>query len=55
MTKRHFPAPLSANWTTKESVRANLRATVKRLLRKYGHPPDKQQKATEIVIEQAEL
>ena len=46
---------LTIDWTIKESVRANLRATVKRLLRRYGYPPDKQEKATQTVIEQAEL
>ena len=47
---------LTIDWTIKESVRANLRATVKRrLLRRYGYPPDKQAKATETVIEQTEL
>jgi len=43
------------DWTVKESVRAKLRALVKRLLRKYGYPPDKQEKATQTVLEQAEL
>ena len=39
----------------KESVRAKMRALVKRILRKYGYPPDKQERATLIVLEQAEL
>ncbi|WP_231510483.1 type I restriction enzyme endonuclease domain-containing protein [Fischerella sp. PCC 9605] len=39
----------------KEGVRAKLRVTVKRLLKKYGYPPDKQEKATTIVLQQAEL
>ena len=43
------------DWTVKESVRANLRRLVKRILRKYGYPPDKQEKATQTVLEQAEL
>ncbi len=43
------------DWTVKESVRAKLRTTVKRILRKYGYPPDKQEKATGTVLEQAEL
>ena len=43
------------DWTVKESVRARLRAEVRRLLRKYGYPPDKQEKATQTVLEQAEL
>jgi type I restriction enzyme R subunit len=45
----------SIDWTVKESVRAKLRTMVKRILRKYGYPPDKQEKATQTVVEQAEL
>jgi len=43
------------DWTVRESARAKLRTMVKRLLRKYGYPPDKQQKATLTILEQAEL
>ena len=43
------------DWTVKESARAKLRVIVRRLLRKYGYPPDKQEKATQTVLEQAEL
>ena len=43
------------DWTVKESVRAKLRTSVKRLLRKYDYPPDKQEKATITVLQQAEL
>jgi type I restriction enzyme R subunit len=43
------------DWTMKESVRARMRAMVKRILRKHGYPPDKQEKATQTVLEQAEL
>jgi type I restriction enzyme, R subunit len=43
------------DWTAKESVKAKLRTMVKRILRKYGYPPDKQEKATQTVLEQAEL
>ncbi len=43
------------DWTVKESLRANMRRLVKRILRKYGYPPDKQEKATQTVLEQAEL
>src|SRR6266481_480186 len=43
------------DWTVKESVRARMRTMVKRILRKYGYPPDKQEKATFTVLEQAEL
>ncbi len=45
----------SIDWTIKESVRAKLKVTVKRLLRQYGYPPDKQLLATENVLKQAEL
>jgi len=48
-------AHTSIDWTIKESVRAKLRVIVKRILRKYGYPPDKQEKATQTVLEQAEL
>ena len=43
------------DWTVKESVRAKLRVLVKRILRKYGYPPDKQERATALVLEQAEV
>ena len=39
----------------KESVKAKLRVIVKRILRKYGYPPDRQEKATQTVLQQAEL
>ncbi len=45
---------VTIDWTIRENVRANLRRLVKRILRKYGYPPDKQEKATRTVIEQAE-
>ena len=43
------------DWTVREDVRAQLRVLVKRVLRKYGYPPDKQEKATQTVLEQAAL
>jgi len=43
------------DWTLKQSARAKLRVLVKRTLRKYDYPPDKQKKATDTVIQQAEL
>jgi len=46
---------VTIDWTLRENVRANLRRLVKRILRKYGYPPDKQEKAAETVLEQAEL
>ena len=46
---------LNIDWIMKESIRAKLRVYVRRTLRKYGYPPDKQKKATDTVIQQAEL
>ncbi|MEW6386984.1 MAG: type I restriction endonuclease subunit R [Thermodesulfobacteriota bacterium] len=46
---------VTIDWTVKEGVRAKLRIMVKRILRKYGYPPDKQEKATQTVLEQAEV
>ena len=43
------------DWTLRENVRANLRRLVKRILRKHGYPPDKRDKATRTVLEQAEV
>ncbi len=44
---------VTIDWTVRENVRAQLRVQVKRILRKYGYPPDKQDKATATVLEQA--
>jgi len=46
---------VTIDWTVKESVRAKLRLAAKRILRKYGYPPDMQDKAVEGVLEQAAL
>jgi type I restriction enzyme R subunit len=46
---------VTIDWTVRENVRAHLRVIVKRILRKYGYPPDKQEKATQTVLEQAEV
>ena len=46
---------VTIDWTLRENVRAQLRVLVKRILRKYGYPPDKQEKATQTVVEQAAL
>ncbi len=43
------------DWTIRESSRAKLMVVVRRTLRKYGYPPDKQQKAIDTVLKQAEL
>ncbi|MCM2312184.1 MAG: type I restriction endonuclease subunit R, partial [Steroidobacteraceae bacterium] len=52
---RTVRANVTIDWTLRENVRAQLRVLVKRILRKYGYPPDKQEKATETVLEQAAL
>ena len=46
---------VTIDWTLRENVRANLRRLVRRILRKHGYPPDKQEKATQTVLEQAEV
>ena len=46
---------VSIDWTLREQVRAQIRVMVRRILREYGYPPDLQQAATELVIEQAEV
>jgi type I restriction enzyme R subunit len=43
------------DWTVKESVRSKMKVMVKRILRKYGYPPDKQAAARETILKQAEL
>ena len=48
-------ANVTIDWTLRENVRANLRVLVKRILRKHNYPPDKQEKATQTVLAQAEL
>jgi type I restriction enzyme R subunit len=56
---RELVATVRANvridWTVRENVRAHLRVLVKRILRRHGYPPDKQEKATQTVLEQAEV
>lgn len=46
---------VTIDWAVKESVKAKLRVMVKRVLKKHGYPPDKQEKATLTVLQQAEL
>ena len=46
---------LTIDWTRRDNVRAKLRVLVKRVLRKHGYPPDKQESATRTVLEQAEV
>ncbi|MCP5426405.1 MAG: type I restriction endonuclease subunit R [Gammaproteobacteria bacterium] len=46
---------VTIDWTVRENARAKIRVMVKRILRKHGYPPDKQEKATQTVLEQAEV
>ncbi len=48
-------ANVTIDWTVRENVRAQLRVIVKRILRKSGYPSDKQEKATQTVLQQAEV
>jgi len=45
---------VTVDWTQRENARAKIRVMVKRILRRFGYPPDKQERATELVLEQAE-
>jgi type I restriction enzyme R subunit len=46
---------VTIDWNLKESVRATMRAKIRRLLAKYDYPPDHEERAIELVLEQAEL
>jgi type I restriction enzyme R subunit len=46
---------LTVDWSSRESVRARLRIMVKRILKKYKYPPDKQESAIELVLQQAKV
>jgi len=46
---------VSIDWQIRENARAQIRVLVKRILRKHGYPPDMQQRATELVLEQTEV
>jgi type I restriction enzyme R subunit len=46
---------VTIDWTVRENVRSRMRVMVKRILRKHGYPPDKQEQATKLVLEQAEV
>jgi type I restriction enzyme R subunit len=52
---RTVRANVTIDWTMRENVRAHLRVLVKRILRRHGYPPDRQERATETVLEQAAL
>ena len=46
---------VTIDWTLRDDVRARLRVLVRRILRRHGYPPDKQEQATQTVLEQAEV
>ena len=46
---------VTIDWTLRESARARIRVMVKRILNKYGYPPDLQEEAVRTVLKQAEL
>ncbi len=46
---------VTVDWAKRENARAQIRVMVKRILRRYGYPPDKAEKATDLVVEQAEV
>ncbi|MFZ5653410.1 MAG: HsdR family type I site-specific deoxyribonuclease [Pseudomonadota bacterium] len=52
---RAVRANVTIDWTLREDVRAQLRVLVKRILRRHGYPPDRQERATRTVLEQAAL
>jgi type I restriction enzyme R subunit len=51
----HVRKSVTIDWTLRESAQAQIRVLVRRILRKYGYPPNKQEKATQTVLEQAKL
>jgi type I restriction enzyme R subunit len=52
---RAVRANVTIDWAVKQGARAKIRVLVKRILRQYGYPPDLQDAATDLVLEQAEL
>lgn len=52
---RSIKNSISVDWAIRESVQAKMKMTIKRLLKKYGYPPDKTTKAVNIVMEQTKL
>jgi type I restriction enzyme R subunit len=51
----HVRQSVTIDWTLWESAQAQIRVLVRRIFRKYSYPPDKQEKATQTVLEQAKL
>ncbi len=52
---RQVRKSVTIDWTLRESARAKIRVMVKRILNKYGYPPDLQEEAVKTVLRQAEL
>ena len=52
---KHVKESVSIDWQIRENARATIRVMVKRILRKYGYPPDMEQRATDLVLQQAEV
>ncbi|MEZ4672261.1 MAG: type I restriction endonuclease subunit R [Anaerolineae bacterium] len=52
---KHVRSNVTIDWSVKQGARAKIRVLVKRILRQYGYPPDLQEAATDLVLEQAEL
>jgi type I restriction enzyme, R subunit len=46
---------VTTDWTVRESARAKIRVMVRRVLNKFGYPPDLQEAAVKTVVQQAEL
>ena len=51
----HVRKSVTIDWTLRESAQDQIRVRIRRILRKYGYPPDKQEKATQTVLDQAKL
>jgi type I restriction enzyme R subunit len=51
----HVRRSVTIDWTLREAARAQIRVIIRRILRKYGYPPDKQESATQTVLEQGAL
>ena len=52
---RRVKQSVTIDWQVRENARAQIRVMVKRILREHGYPPDLQQRATELVLQQAEV
>ena len=46
---------VTIDWNLREQARASIRVIIKRILRKYGYPPDLESEAAQLVLQQAEV